>query len=85
VPIYVYQAKKGGCTLCRDSFEKKQGINDAPIKKCPECGAPVSRVICAPFLQTGRTDKSVLSDSNLQKHGFNKLINEGDGKFRKTW
>ena len=60
-------------------------MKDKPLAKCPECGAAVERVICAPFLQTGRTDKSVLSDDNLKKHGFNKLINEGDGMFRKTW
>jgi putative FmdB family regulatory protein len=85
VPTYVYRAKTGGCKLCGTSFEQKQSIKDAPLQKCPECGAPVERVICAPFLQTGRSDKSVLSDDNLQKHGFDKLINEGDGKFRKAW
>jgi len=85
VPTYVYRAKTGGCKLCATSFEKKQSIKDAPLEKCPECDAPIERVICAPFLQTGRTDKSVLSDGNLQKHGFDKLINEGGGKFRKAW
>ena len=85
MPTYVYRAKTGGCKLCGASFEQKQSIKDAPLESCPECGAPVERVICAPFLQTGRTDKSVLSDGNLQKHGFDKLVNEGDGKFRKAW
>lgn len=85
MPTYVYQAGKNGCDLCRESFEFKQSMKDKPLAECPECGAAVERVICAPFLQTGRTDKSVLSDDNLKKHGFNKLINEGDGKFRKTW
>lgn len=85
MPTYVYQAKTGGCKLCRDRFEQEQSIKDAPLKKCPNCGAPVKRVICAPFVQTGRTDKSVLSDQNLKQHGFTKLINEGDGKYRKTW
>ena len=85
MPTYVYRAKTGGCKLCSESFEQKQSIKDEPLEKCPECGAPVERVICAPFLQTGRTDKTVLSDSNLQKHGFDKLINEGGGKFRKAW
>lgn len=94
MPIYVYQAKKAqktkkakkdGCDLCRDSFEHLQSMKDDALKKCPDCGAAVQRVICVPYVRTGRSDKSTLSDGNLQKHGFNKLINEGDGKFRKAW
>jgi putative FmdB family regulatory protein len=84
MPIYVYQAKKDGCDICRDNFEYKQSVKDDALKKCPDCGAGVQRVICAPFVQTGRSDKSVLSDNNLKKHGFEKLVNEGDGKFRRT-
>ncbi len=85
MPIYVYRAKSGGCKLCRDSFERKQSMSEAPLEKCPDCGAAVERVICAPFVRTGRSDKSVLSDGNLKKHGFTKLINEGGGKYRRTW
>ena len=85
VPIYEYQARKDGCERCHGGFECKQSMKDDPLKKCPDCGAAVRRVICAPFVQTGRSDKSTLSDGNLQKHGFDKLINEGDGKFRKAW
>ena len=84
MPTYVYEAKKNGCKFCRDSFEYRQSMKDDPLAKCPECGAPVRRVICAPFVQTGPTDKSVLSDANLKKHGFGKLVNEGDGKFRNS-
>lgn len=85
MPIYVYKAKAGGCKLCSDNFEHKQSISEPALEKCPDCGAPVERVICAPFLSTGKSDKSVLSDSNLKKHGFTKLINEGGGKYRRTW
>ena len=85
MPTYVYKAKTKGCKLCRDSFEQVQSIKDDALSKCPECGAPVERVIVAPFVQTGRTDKSTLADDNLKKHGFTKLVNEGDGKFRQTW
>lgn len=84
VPTYVYRAKAAGCELCRDTFEQKQSINDPPLEQCPKCGQPIERVICVPFVRTGRSDKSILSDSNLKKHGFSKLINEGGGKFRKT-
>jgi len=84
VPTYVYRAKRGGCKICRDSFEQKQSMSEAPLEKCTSCGAPVERVICVPFVKTGPSEKAVLSDSNLKKHGFSKLINEGDGKFRRT-
>ncbi|UCD57744.1 MAG: zinc ribbon domain-containing protein [Candidatus Hydrogenedentota bacterium] len=84
MPTYVYRTKAGGCKLCRDSFEQKQSMKEAPLEKCPSCGSPVERVICVPFVHTGSTDKSVLSDNNLKKHGFTKLVNEGEGKFRRT-
>lgn len=83
MPTYVYKAKSGGCELCRDSFEQRQRMTEEPLKACPECGAPVERVICVPFVQT-KSDKSILSDKNLKRHGFEKLVNEGDGKFRRT-
>lgn len=83
MPTYVYQAKKGGCNVCQNRFERKQSMSEAPLEKCPNCGGLVERVICVPFVSTGRSDKSVLSDGNLKKHGFSKLINEGDGKFRR--
>lgn len=85
MPTYVYRAKSDGCKLCRDSFERKQSMSEAPIEKCPDCGAAIERVICAPYVSTGRSDKSVLSDDNLKKHNFTKLINEGGGKYRRTW
>ena len=85
MPTYIYQAESSGCSFCRNSFEQKQGIKEPALTKCPQCNVPVKRVICAPFVKTGRSDASVLSDGNLKKHGFTKLINEGGGKFRKTW
>ncbi|RJP23853.1 MAG: hypothetical protein C4520_05270 [Candidatus Abyssobacteria bacterium SURF_5] len=85
MPTYIYKARNGGCSFCKKSFEQKQGIQEAPLSICPQCGAAIERVICAPNLMTGRSEKSILSDGNLQKHGFTKLINEGGGKFRKTW
>ncbi|HMO93625.1 MAG TPA: zinc ribbon domain-containing protein [Pirellulaceae bacterium] len=33
MPTYDYQ-----CDGCQHSFEHFQGINDKPLKKCPECG-----------------------------------------------
>ena len=45
MPIYEYE-----CVDCLHKFEHKQGFEDPPITKCPECGEKVHRVIHAsPF------------------------------------
>jgi putative FmdB family regulatory protein len=46
VPLYEYQCKK-----CRHRFEKIQKFSDRPIKKCPECGGTVERLLHAPAVQ----------------------------------
>jgi putative FmdB family regulatory protein len=40
VPLYEYQCKPNG-----HRFEIRHGINDEPVRACPECGAEVRRVI----------------------------------------
>ena len=39
MPTYEYE-----CKTCGHHFEKFQGINDTPIKICPECGGQVRRL-----------------------------------------
>ncbi|MGC2696358.1 MAG: FmdB family zinc ribbon protein [Candidatus Angelobacter sp.] len=46
VPLYEYQCKK-----CKHKFEKIQKFSDRAIKKCPECGSPVEKVMHAPSVQ----------------------------------
>jgi putative FmdB family regulatory protein len=46
VPLYEYLCKK-----CKHKFEKIQKFSDRPIKKCPECGGPVEKVMHAPAVQ----------------------------------
>jgi putative FmdB family regulatory protein len=43
VPLYEYQCKK-----CKHRFEKIQKFSDKPIKKCPECGSAVEKLLSAP-------------------------------------
>ena len=51
MPIYEYKAKDGShCKLCKNKFEVRQGINDEPLKRCPECGAEIKKVFSHPFL-----------------------------------
>lgn len=46
MPLYEYQCKK-----CKHKFEKIQKFSDKPIKKCPECGGPVEKLLHAPAVQ----------------------------------
>ena len=46
MPLYEYQCKK-----CKHKFEKIQKFSDRPVKKCPECGSPVEKVMHAPAVQ----------------------------------
>ena len=46
MPLYEYQCKK-----CGHRFEKIQKFSDKPIKKCPECGGPVEKLISPPAVQ----------------------------------
>ena len=51
MPIYEYKATgKAHCKLCKDKFEVRQGMNDEPLKSCPECGSEVMRLFSLPFL-----------------------------------
>jgi putative FmdB family regulatory protein len=42
VPLYEYQ-----CQKCKHKFEKIQKFSDRPLKKCPECGGPLEKVLHA--------------------------------------
>jgi putative FmdB family regulatory protein len=70
VPLYEYQCKK-----CKHKFEKIQKFSDRPIKKCPECGSPVEKIMHAPNVQFkgsgwyvtdygGKSDKSKSDDAS---------------------
>ena len=51
---------------------------------CPDCGVRVRRLLSVCSVDTKPSTKSQLSDKNLKRLGFTKLVNEGGGKFRKT-
>ena len=83
MPIYVYKAisEQAGCEYCLNTFEIMQSMSDNALEVCPECKNPVRRVIQPVGMSIGK--KWMLSDKNIKKKGFTKLVNEGDGKFRK--
>ncbi len=39
MPTYVY-----GCDTCDHRFEMFQKFHDAPLRECPECGAPIRKI-----------------------------------------
>ena len=85
MPTYTYESVEmnKSCKKCRSPFEIEQSIKDEPLKICPECGSAIKRVITAVNISMAQSTKSILSDKNIKKHGFTKLVNEGGGKFRK--
>jgi putative FmdB family regulatory protein len=40
MPTYDYE-----CDKCKHRFEKVQKMSDNPLKKCPECGGKVRRMV----------------------------------------
>lgn len=83
MPVYVYQAVdvEKGCDCCREPFELLQTMSEKPLVVCHACGQPVRRLIQPVAVSVGK--KHMLSDDNIKKHGFTKLVNEGGGKYRK--
>ena len=83
MPIYVYEAKdqEKGCDRCRDSFEVRQSVNDERLACCPECGAPVVRVIQAPALAHSRTDLHY----RAKRAGFHTLKRVQSGEYEKMY
>ncbi len=83
MPVYDYQAKEpeGGCEYCREGFEMMRLLSEPPLTQCPQCGAPVVKLIAAPAL--GRS-KSKLDD-RAKAAGFHKLKRVDQGAFEKLY
>lgn len=83
MPIYEYQAREpqSGCSHCVDRFELMQRMADAPLQNCPQCGAPVIRLISAPAV--GRSQSGF--DDQAKKAGFHKLQRLGKGEYEKKY
>lgn len=46
MPIYEYQ-----CRRCGHRLETMQRVSDPPLKRCPECGGGLKKLISAPAFQ----------------------------------
>jgi len=83
MPIYEYQANDPphGCEHCRDPFEVLQTISDPPLRTCPKCSAPVSRLISAPSVGASKSS----FDQRAKSAGFHKLKKLGKGEYEKQY
>jgi putative FmdB family regulatory protein len=73
-----------GCETCRAGFQAMQKMSDPKITSCPDCDAPVERLIGAPSFKTSASEKQVLSSDNLGKNGFTRYDKAGGGEWVKT-
>jgi putative FmdB family regulatory protein len=74
MPIYEYQHLKGTCPR-GEVFEVEQSIHDKPLKRCPDCGEPVRKVVSRINISTPKTN------SELRDLGFTKLVRRDDGVY----
>jgi len=83
MPIYEYKLEgdKRGCPLCRAGFEQLQAIADAPLENCPECGAPVVRIISPPSV--GASESGF--DDRAKSAGFTKYRKISKGEYEKEY
>ncbi len=73
MPIYEYACQKCGHTL--DALQK---VNDAPLRKCPECGAlQLKRLVSAPQF---RLKGSGWYETDFKKDKQKRLVGNGDEK-----
>ena len=83
MPLYVYEAceSKKGCAKCRGGFEISQSLKDDKLTTCPDCGAPIYRVIQAPGLTHSRTDLHY----RAKRAGFSCLKKVQKGEYEKMY
>ena len=86
MPTYVYEIIRDD-DQPGETFEVVQAMSDSPLKRHPETGEPVRRVILAPNIAGKWTSfgaKAALSDKNLARTGLTKYVKSGDGKYEKA-
>lgn len=81
MPIYHY-AHDDEPNGCVPRFEVVQSMSDDALTTCPQCGAPVHRVLTG--FSVGRSTRDMLSPSNLASKGFTQYRRSGDGIYEKT-
>ncbi len=78
---YQVQAPDRGCAQCRRPFEQFERLSQPPLAKCPQCGAPVARLISVPAVGASRSG----FDARAKAGGFHKLKKLGHGEYEKQY
>ncbi len=74
MPVYEYEHIEKPCKQGA-VIEVKQSIEDTPLKRCPQCGGPVRRIMSAPYINAPKTN------GELRDLGFTKLVRRDDGVY----
>lgn len=82
MPIYEYRADAEGCPHCSGGFDQMQKLSEPELATCPQCGAPVHRVISAPALAVGGSH--LLQEKRVGDKGFTQYKKIGKGVYEKT-
>jgi putative FmdB family regulatory protein len=72
MPVYEYEHTEHPCSIGR-IFEVTQSLKEHHLKKCPQCGCPVKKLISLVGISTPKTN------SELRDLGFTKLVKRDDG------
>jgi putative FmdB family regulatory protein len=83
MPIYEYAAVAKGCPHCEAHFDVLQKLSDATLTRCPQCAAPVQRIISAPNVATGHAH--VLTQEHAEKRGFTQYRRAAKGVYEKAY
>lgn len=84
MPTYVYRTERGKGE--EEYFEVVQPMSEDALTEHPETGEPVVRVPQMPMIggrHSEASEKRSISDSNLDRLGFTKYVNTGNG-YEKT-
>ena len=79
MPVYEYQAIDRGCPHCERRFEVVHPRTQPPLTVCPECGAPVRKLVSRVSVV-----KETLGTANLRDKGFTKLVRKEKGVYEKV-
>ncbi len=83
MPIYEYEPDgESVCEFCARGFEIIQKISDPPVTQCPECREPCKRMFSA--FAVNESERSLLSNKNVEAQGFTKYEKKGDGFYERT-
>ena len=83
MPLYAYEAKEPekSCAKCREGFSVQQHLSEPKLEKCPDCGAPVVRIVCAPAIGHSKTDLHY----RAKRAGFHTLKRVSKGEYEKIY